>query len=139
MNAYLHDSASIPSLDALARAARDPEETPLWEHVLLWIAQIAVAGLLLASAAAKIAGTPSMIALFSDIGYGQGLRAVAGAVELGAGLALLLPATAIIGAILAVPAFVAMAVTQFATGSAPAAALVGLVLALGVAWIRRPE
>ena len=142
-NALLHDSTSIPSLSTLARAAdaaQAEEDTPRWESVLTWMAQITLAWMLFSGGAAMFLNDLGMMETFSNIGYGQGIRSVVAAVELGAGLALLLPATAIIGALVASPTLLAaIGVHVFLLGDSPAVAAVLLVLAVAIAWIRRPR
>jgi hypothetical protein len=141
MNALIHDSSSIPSLQHLARAAaKARDEAPLWEGILLWTAQVGVAVMLLTGGTAMLIGDPAMIEVFGSIGYGQGIRSVAGAVELAAGLALLHPATAIAGALLAIPTLLgAIGAHAFLLGDSPATATVLLLLASAIAWVRRPQ
>lgn len=142
MNALIHDSAAIPTLEHLARAAARPDDDrpARWETVLVWTAQLALAAMLLAGGTAMLMNDPRMIEVFGTIGYGQGIRSVAGAVELGAGLALLHPATAIVGALLAAPTLLgAIGVHVFLLGDSPATATVLLLLASAIAWVRRPQ
>ncbi|MGE3190265.1 MAG: DoxX family protein, partial [Vicinamibacterales bacterium] len=135
------DSAAIPSLEHLARvAARGDDRPSRWEAVLVWTAQLALAAMLITGGTAMLMNDPRMIEIFGSIGYGQGIRSVAGAVELAAGLALLHPATAIAGALLAIPTLAAaIGAHVFLLGDSPALASVLLLAAAAIAWVRRPE
>jgi uncharacterized membrane protein YphA (DoxX/SURF4 family) len=67
--------------------------------VALWIVKILVAFAFAAAAFLKLSGDPKMVTEFGEIGFGQGFRYATGIIELvGAGL-MLLPRTALVGAL----------------------------------------
>ena len=88
----------------------------------------------------KLAGVPVMVSLFGQLGVGQWFRYVTGAIELTAGIALLIPAAAIFGAMLLIPTMIgAIVVNVFVVPASPVAPLVLLLLAAAVAWARRDQ
>ena len=108
--------------------------------VVLWVAQVALALMFLIAGGSKLAGVPVMVSLFGQIGVGQWFRYVTGAIELTAGIALLIPAAAIFGAMLLIPTMIgAIVVNVFVVPASPVAPLVLLLLAAAVAWARRHQ
>jgi uncharacterized membrane protein YphA (DoxX/SURF4 family) len=106
----------------------------------VWALQIGLAFMFLMAGSAKLGGDPRMVAMFGVIGVGQWFRYVTGAIEVGAALALLHPATAAYGALLLIPTMLgAVATHLFIVGGSPAVAVVLLVSAALVAWVRRPR
>jgi uncharacterized membrane protein YphA (DoxX/SURF4 family) len=102
--------------------------------------QISAAALFLFAGASKIAGTAVMVQLFDAIGVGQWFRYVTGAIEVVAGLTLLVPSLAFFGAAsLAVTMVGAIATHVFVAGGNPAPAIVLLAITVVVAWARRPR
>jgi hypothetical protein len=108
--------------------------------VALWGVQVALAGMFLLAGGSKLVGAPPMVALFNAIGLGQWFRYVTGIVEVGAALALLVPAAAVFGAVALVPTMLGAIVTQlFIVGGSPVPPAVLLVGAAIVVWARRNE
>ena len=107
--------------------------------VALWIAQIALAAMFLLAGGSKLAGAPAMVALFDAIGFGQWFRYVTGAIEVGAAIALLIPAAAPFGAALLIPTMIGAVAANLALGQPPAMPLVLLFIASAVAWARRRQ
>ncbi len=108
--------------------------------VTLWMVQIALAGLFLMAGASKLFGAAPMVALFDAIGIGQWFRYVTGLVEVGAGIALLVPSAAVFGALVLVPTMIGAIVTQlFIVHASPVPPAVLLVGAAVVLWARRRE
>jgi len=108
--------------------------------IALWLTQIALAVMFLMSGGSKLAGVPAMVSLFDLIGIGQWFRYVTGAIELTAGIALLIPSAAIFGALLLIPTMIgAIVVNVFVVPASPVAPLVLLLLAAAVAWARRDQ
>jgi len=105
----------------------------------LWIAQIALAMTFLFSGGSKLAGSPAMVALFDAIGWGQWFRYVTGAIEASAAVGLLIPSTAVFGAILLIPTMIGAIAANLLLGQTPVPPLVLLAVALTVAWARRRE
>ena len=56
-----------------------------------WAVRILLATQFVAGGVLKLAGDPSMVAMFEDIGAGQGLRLLIGACEVAGGIGVLLP------------------------------------------------
>jgi putative oxidoreductase len=108
--------------------------------IALWVTQVALALMFLMAGGSKLAGLPAMVSLFGQIGVGQWFRYVTGAIELTAGIALLIPSAAIFGAMLLIPTMIgAIVVNVFVVPASPVAPLVLLLLAATVAWARRDQ
>ena len=107
--------------------------------VVLWIAQVALALMLLMAGGSKLVGVPAMVSLYDAIGLGQWFRYVTGAIEVSAGVALLIPSAALFGAILLVPTMFGAAIANLILGQSPAVPLVLLLVAATVAWTRRNQ
>ena len=106
--------------------------------VVLWVVQIALAGLFLMAGGSKLAGAAAMVQLFDAIGIGQWFRYVTGAIEVGSAIALLVPALAPFGALALIPTMIGAIVTHlFIVGGSPVMAVVLLLGAAFVAWKRR--
>ena len=108
--------------------------------ITLWVTQVALALMFVMAGGSKLAGVPVMVSLFGQIGVGQWFRYVTGAIELTAGIALLIPSAAIFGAMLLIPTMIgAIVVNVFVVPASPIAPLVLLLLAAAVAWVRRDQ
>ena len=107
--------------------------------VALWVTQIALAAMFLFAGGSKLVGAPAMVALFDALGLGQWFRYVTGAIEISAGLALLIPSAAHLGAMLLIPTMLGGAVANLFLGQSPAIPLVVLLVAVTVAWARRNQ
>jgi putative oxidoreductase len=108
--------------------------------IALWVTQVALALMFLGAGGSKLAGVPVMVSLFGQIGVGQWFRYVTGAIELTAGIALLIPSAAIFGAMLLIPTMIgAIVVNVFVVPASPVAPLALLLLAATVAWARREQ
>jgi putative oxidoreductase len=106
--------------------------------VVLWLAQIAVASLVLLTGASKLVSTPAMIAEFDAIGTGQWFRYVVGSIEVASAVLLAMPSLAAFGALLLIPIMLgAIAVHLLVLGGSPGPAMAVLVLSSGIAWARR--
>lgn len=108
--------------------------------IALWVLSIALGLVVAAGGAAKLAADPAMVALFADVGTGQWLRVLVGALEVAGGIGLLVPrARASAAAGLAVLLACATAVNVLVIDASPvaSAALCGLALVLAV--LRRDE
>jgi hypothetical protein len=60
----------------------------------VWILQVVLAAIIVGGGISKLAGDPVMVDMFADIGAGQWLRYLAGALEVAGGVGLLIPALA---------------------------------------------
>jgi putative oxidoreductase len=113
-------------------AARRGKAAVVWAVQVLLAVQFAAGGLL------KVAGDDVMVALFTDIGAGQWLRYLVGALELAGALGLLVPRLAGPAALGIVGLMAGATVTNVVIlGISPAVPLVFLLLGAVVAWSRR--
>lgn len=94
----------------------------------------------IAAAGAKLAGVPMIVAEFGTLGFGQWFRYLTALVEIGGSILLFVPGFAAAGAfLLAATVIFATLGHLFVFGGNPGPALVLLVLAGGVLWVRRGE
>ena len=108
--------------------------------IALWVVQIALGGMFLLAGGSKLLGAPAMVTLFNTIGVGQWLRYVTGIIEVGSAIALLVPSTAVFGALLLVPTMIGAVATElFIVGDSAIPPAVLLVGAIGVVWTRRDQ
>ena len=111
-----------------------------WIQGLRWTVQALVAAAFLAAGGAKLAGDPSMVAVFDHVGIGQWFRYLTGAVEITGAVLILVPRAAVLGAALLACTMAAAIVTHLAViGGSPLPAAVLLALNLLVLWLRRDE
>ena len=104
----------------------------------LWLTQAALAVMFLMAGGSKLAGVPAMVSLFDAISVGQWFRYVTGVIEVTAGIALLVPAAAVFGALLLIPTMVGAIITNvFIAHASPVMPLLLLLAAAAVAWVRR--
>ena len=81
-----------------------------------------------------------MVSLFDAIGLGQWFRYVTGTIEVTSGIALLVPAAAVFGALLLIPTRLGAIVTDvFIVRASPVVPLLLLLGAAAVAWNRRHQ
>ena len=108
--------------------------------IVVWVLQAVLATAFLAAGGAKLAGVEQMVQTFDAIGVGQWFRYVTAVVEIASGAALLLPGYAAVGAVLLVCTMVGAVITHlFVIGGSAVPALVLLVLAALVLWLRRGQ
>ena len=108
--------------------------------IALWLTQVALALMFLMAGGSKLAGVPAMVSLFDAVGLGQWFRYVTGVIEITSGIALLVPRTAVFGALLLIPTMLgAIVVNLFVVPASPVAPLLLLVAAAAVAWARRDQ
>lgn len=109
------------------------------QDVGLWVVQLLLAVVFLGAGYAKLTGAEEMVGNFEVLGVGQWLRYVTGGIEVAAGLLLLMPRLAGIGALLLVGTMAGAVATHLFTplGGSPVPALVLGLLAGVVAWGRR--
>jgi putative oxidoreductase len=108
--------------------------------VALWALQIALAAVIGAAGASKLASATAMVQLFDAVGVGQWFRYVTGALEMTGAVLLLVPALAGLGALLLggvlTGAVVAHLTVLHTSPLAPLLLLVGLAV---VAYARRAQ
>jgi putative oxidoreductase len=107
--------------------------------IALWVAQIALAAMFLMAGGSKLMAAPTMVALFDAIGWGQWFRYVTGAIEASAAVALLIPSTAVVGAMLLIPTMIGAIAANLFLGQSAIPPLLLLLVASAVALARRKE
>ncbi len=111
-----------------------------WMHGICWTVQVLVAAAFLAAGGAKLAGAPSMVAVFDQVGVGQWFRYLTALVEITGAVLILIPKATILGAALLACTMAVAVFTHLAViggNPLPAAMLLGLNLL--VLWLRRDE
>lgn len=105
---------------------------------LSWGLRLLAAAAFLAAGGAKLAGVPTMVGIFDQIGFGQWFRVVTGLVEVIGGITILLPATVAFGGLLLAMTMVFAVLTHlFLIGGSPVPALVLLLITATVTWLHR--
>lgn len=103
-----------------------------------WVLQVALAFQFASGGALKLLGDARMTAMFAEIGTGQWLRIVVGALEIAGAAGLLIPRLARAAAAGLAALMIGATVTNVAVlGISPALPLVFLLLAAAVALLRR--
>jgi uncharacterized membrane protein YphA (DoxX/SURF4 family) len=104
----------------------------------LWVVQVVLAVEFVSAGLMKLSGNEQMVGMFTEIGAGQWLRFLVGALEVAGALGLLIPRLCgLAGLGLAALMTGAVITNVFVLGYSPVIALVFLVLAGVVAWFRR--
>jgi uncharacterized membrane protein len=107
-------------------------------NVGLWVLQAVLALQFAGGGLAKLAGSPALVELFADIGAGQWLRFVVGALEVAGAVGLLVPRLSGLAALGLAALMVGATVTNlFIIGERPWLPLGLLLVAAVVAWGRR--
>lgn len=102
-----------------------------------WVIQAFLAVIFLGAASAKLAGAPTLVAVFDQIGAGQWFRYVTALVEFAGAIALVVPGYALYGAaVLAITMIAAAAIHLFVLHTSPAGAVLLLAASLAVLWLR---
>lgn len=105
---------------------------------ICWLLQIAAAAIFLFAGSKKLMADPQMVAVFAKVGIGQWFRLLTGMLEVGGGIALLVPRTAAFAAILLALVMVGAVIAHLTVlGGSPALAVMLLVACAGIAWLRR--
>jgi putative oxidoreductase len=107
-------------------------------NVVLWVLQIAAAGMFLMAGFSKLSGNAQMVGLFEAIGVGQWFRYLTGTLEVAGAILLLIPRTSGLGALMLVGVMAGAVMTHlFIVGGSPLMAIILLVVTAVVAWGRR--
>src|ERR1700730_4294020 len=107
-------------------------------NVVLWVLQIAAAGMFLMVGFLKLSGNAQLVGLFEAIGLGQWFRYLTGTLEVAGAFLLLIPRTSGLGALMLAGVMVgAVATHLFIVGGSPLPAIILLVVTGVVAWGRR--
>lgn len=106
----------------------------------LWLVQIALAVFFIKAGVTKLLGLEMSVQGFDVIGFGQWFRYFTGGIEAGAGVLLLIPATAGLGALLLVFTMIGAVLTHlFILGGSFAMALLFLAVSAFIVVVRRRE
>jgi uncharacterized membrane protein YphA (DoxX/SURF4 family) len=107
-------------------------------NVVLWVLQVAAAGMFVMVGFLKLSGNPQLVGLFEAIGIGQWFRYLTGTLEVAGAILLLVPRTSGVGAFLLAGVMACAVVTHvFIVGGSPLMAITLLVVTTVVAWGRR--
>ena len=107
-------------------------------NVLLWVLQIAAAGMFLMVGFLKLSGNAQLVGLFEAIGIGQWFRYLTGTLEVAGAVLLLIPRTSGLGALMLAGVMTGAVVTHvFIVGGSPLMAIILLVVTGVLAWGRR--
>lgn len=107
-------------------------------NVVLWVLQIAAAGMFLMVGFLKLSGDPQLVGLFEAIGLRQWFRYLTGTLEVAGAILLLIPRTSGLGALMLAGVMAAAVVTHlFIVGGSPFMATLLLVVTSIIAWGRR--
>jgi putative oxidoreductase len=108
------------------------------KRIALWLFQLLLAAAMTGSGMEKFT-SPAWERMFRRWGYPDHFYLVVGAVEVIAGLALLVPRTASAGAVVLVPVMIAAAITQITRGGRNGVGeIVFAVVLTVIAWARWP-
>jgi len=109
------------------------------KNIALWVLRVVLGLAFLGAGGAKLAGAPPMVAIFSKIGWGQGLRILTGALEVVGALGLFVPKfTTYAASLLALVMLGAIGFHLTTLGGNPAPPIVLLVLSGLTLWLSRP-
>jgi uncharacterized membrane protein YphA (DoxX/SURF4 family) len=123
-------------LTEVTRSASGP--TAKIVNVVLWVLQIAAAGMFLMVGFLKLSGNAQLVGLFEAIGLGQWFRYLTGTLEVLGAILLLIPRTSGLSALMLAGVMACAVVTHvFIVGGSPLGAIILLVVTGVVAWGRR--
>ena len=98
-------------------------------NVVLWVLQIAAAGMFLMAGFLKLSGSAQLVELFEAIGIGQWFRYLTGTLEVSGAFLLLIPRTSGLGALMLAGIMICAVVTHvFIVGGSPMMAITLLVV-----------
>jgi uncharacterized membrane protein YphA (DoxX/SURF4 family) len=107
--------------------------------ISLWILSVLTALAFIAAGGSKLAGAPAMVAIFDKVGVGQWFRYFTGAVELTAGIGLLISRYAFYAALALVVVTIGATIAQLTVlAGSPAAPLALLIFNGIIAYLRKP-
>jgi len=106
--------------------------------IALWVLRVLVGLAFLGSGGAKLAGAPAMVAIFTKIGLGQGVRILTGVLEVIGAVGLFIPRYTFYAALLLAAVMLgAVGFHLTILGGNPAAPIVLLLLSGLIAWLSR--
>lgn len=109
-------------------------------NVVLWVLQIAAAGMFLMVGFLKLSGNPQLVGLFEAIGLGQWFRYLTGSLEVAGAILLLMPRLSGLGALMLFGVMIGAVITHLLiVGGSPLMAIILLVVTGVIAWGRWQE
>jgi uncharacterized membrane protein YphA (DoxX/SURF4 family) len=103
-----------------------------------WLLQVAAAAIFLMAGSKKLMADPHMVEVFATVGIGQWFRILTGVLEVGGGIALLVPRLAASSAaMLAVVMVGAIGAHLTVLGGSPGLGFALLGACLAIVWLRR--
>ena len=106
-------------------------------NIAFWILQGLLAAAFLVAGTTKLAGPQMQVTFFEKIGLGQWFRYFTGGLEVIGAILVLVPRTAVVGAVLLGMTMVgAVDIHLLITGGSPVPLVVLLVIAVAVIWYR---
>jgi putative oxidoreductase len=107
---------------------------------IAWVLQVLIGFVIASGGVLKLAADPAMVDLFSELGAGQGLRVLVGALEVAGGVGLLIPRLRALAALgLTLLLLGAAVVNVTALGASPLMPLMLATAALAILALRRDE
>ena len=107
-------------------------------NVVLWVLQIAAAGIFLMAGFSKLSGNEQMVGMFETIGVGQWFRYLTGSLEVAGAILLLIPRTSGLAALMLAGVMVGAVMTHlFIIGGSPLMSIILLFVTGVVGWRRR--
>jgi putative oxidoreductase len=107
-------------------------------NVVLWVLQIAAAGMFLMVGYLKLSGDAQLVGLFEAIGLGQWFRYLTGTLEVAGAFLLLIPRMSGLGALMLAGVMIgAVATHLFIVGGSALMAIILFVVTGVIAWGRR--
>jgi putative oxidoreductase len=107
-------------------------------NLVLWVLQIAAAGMFLMVGFLKLSGDAQLVGLFETIGLGQWFRYLTGTLEVAGAILLLIPRKSGLGALMLAGVMTGAVVTHlFIVGGSALVAIILLVVTGIIAWGRR--
>ncbi len=107
------------------------------KNIVLWVIQIAAAGMFVMAGTMKLVGAAPMVATFNAIGVGQWFRYVTGAIEVTSAILLLVPGLAAFGAGLLLCTMIGAIITHVTIlHTSPAIPVVLLIAVAVILWGR---
>lgn len=111
-----------------------------WKTIVGWILSLLLAASFLSGGYPKLDPNAAMVERFEAWGYSAGFARLTGVLEMLGGLLVLIPGLAAYGAVILCMVMIGAVYTHLSTGiGSPAFALVYLVMAALLLWLRRAD
>jgi uncharacterized membrane protein YphA (DoxX/SURF4 family) len=109
-------------------------------NIVTWVLQVLLALAFLGAGAGKLTGAEEMVASFEKLGVGQWFRLFTGSLEVVCAIGLMVPRTTFYAAVLLCATMVGAVIAHLSVlGGNPAPAIILLMIAGAVAYLRRPS